>query len=87
MIPDNETQNYETLRDCLSELLIAKLSPQADKPKRKRAVKGRKNEIKPVSRPVPEDGSDAADLSETIEVRIASLGDVRGSPSLTGVDM
>lgn len=68
MIAADEVQNYETFRDCVSELLISKLSPSAEKPKRKRAVKGRKNEIKPVSRPAQEDSNDAADLSETIEV-------------------
>ena len=68
MIAESEVQNYEIFRDCVSELLIAKLSPSADTPKRKRLVKGRKNEIKPVSRAAAEDSSDAADLSETIEV-------------------
>ena len=68
MIAEDEIQNYENFRDCVSELLISKLSPAADRPKRKRMVKGRKNEIKPVSRPATDESGDAADLSETIEV-------------------
>jgi hypothetical protein len=70
MIPGDEIANYEDLRDCVSELLISKLSGTADK-KKKKASKGRKNEIKPVSK--PEQGQEdndalAADLGETIEV-------------------
>lgn len=69
MIPDDEIANYEAFRDCLSDLVISKLSPSADKAKKKRAVKGRKNEIKPVVRPAEEvAASDAADLGEFIDV-------------------
>lgn len=66
----SDAQNYETLRDCVSELLIAKLSPSENKQPRKRVVKGRKNEIKPVVRSTADDddNNDAADLSDTIEV-------------------
>lgn len=67
MLPDNEIQHYETFRDCVSELLISRLSPSAQKPQRKR-VKGRKNEIKPVITPASSEEDDAADLSDTIEV-------------------
>lgn len=70
MLADDEIQNYETFRDCVSELLISKLSPSAEQTKRKRAHKGRKNEIKPVSRPAVDESDEAADLSDTIEVRI-----------------
>lgn len=70
MIAEDETANYEDFRDCVSELLISRLSGTADK-KKKKATKGRKNEIKPVSRP-DQDQEDndalAADLGETIEV-------------------
>ena len=70
MIPEDEIANYEDFRDCVSELLISRLSGTADK-KKKKASKGRKNEIKPVIK--PEQGQEdndalAADLGETIEV-------------------
>jgi hypothetical protein len=70
MIPEDEIANYEDFRDCVSELLISRLSGTAEK-KKKKASKGRKNEIKPVSK--PEQGQEdndalAADLGETIEV-------------------
>ena len=72
MIPEDEVTNYEIFRDCVSELVISKLSRGADKHKRKRAVKGRKNEIKPVVRPVQEvEQTDAEELGEFIEVCIA----------------
>jgi len=70
MVPEDEIANYEDFRDCVSELLISRLSGTADK-KKKKASKGRKNEIKPVVK--PEQGQEdndalAADLGETIEV-------------------
>ena len=70
MIPEDEIANYEDFRDCVSELLISRLSGTAEK-KKKKVTKGRKNEIKPVSK--PEQGQEdndalAADLGETIEV-------------------
>ena len=70
MISEDEIANYEDLRDCVSELLISRLSGTAVK-KKKKASKGRKNEIKPVVK--PEQGQEdndalAADLGETIEV-------------------
>lgn len=70
MVADNEVENYENFRDCVSELLISRLSISGDKTKKKRAVKGRKNEIKPVSRPLQSEAEDAAELGETIEVCI-----------------
>lgn len=70
MIPEHEVANYEDFRDCVSELLISRLSISDSKAKKKRAVKGRKNEIKPVSRPVRSETEDAAELGETIEVRM-----------------
>ena len=75
MISEDEIANYEDFRDCLSELLISRLSGTADK-KKKKATKGRKNEIKPVSKPEQDqENSDAlvADLGETIEVCLNSL--------------
>lgn len=69
MLPDNEIANYENFRDCVSELVISKLSRTA-KTKKKRATKGRKNEIKPVViAPSKEDTEDdAAELGDFIEV-------------------
>lgn len=69
MIAEDEQANYENFRDCISELVISKLSPSADKAKKKRAVKGRKNEIKPVMRPAEQDESNGAeDLAEFVDV-------------------
>lgn len=73
MIPEHEVANYEDFRDCVSELLISRLSISDSKAKKKRAVKGRKNEIKPVSRPVRSETEDGAELGETIEVRIPNI--------------
>ncbi|KAL1303288.1 hypothetical protein AAFC00_006694 [Neodothiora populina] len=68
MIPDGEALNYETFRDCVSGFFIARLSPSADAPKRRREGKGRKNEIKPAVREAIKDSnSDSAELGETIE--------------------
>lgn len=65
MIPDAETDNYEAFRDCLSELVISKLSGSAEK---KRRIKGRKNEIKRVERPAEQEGaSDAEELGDFID--------------------
>lgn len=74
MIAEDEIANYEDFRDCVSELLISRLSGTADK-KKKKATKGRKNEIKPVSRPdqnQEDNDALAADLGETIEVCTSS---------------
>jgi len=66
MISETDTDNYETFRDCLSELIISKLSHSGEK---KRRVKGRKNEIKPVVKPVEdENASDAEELGDFIDV-------------------
>jgi hypothetical protein len=70
MIPEDEIANYEDFRDCVSELLISRLSGTADK-KKKKPTKGRKNEIKPVTKPEQgQEDNDAllADLGETTEV-------------------
>jgi len=66
MIDEDEVSNFETFRDCLSELVISK---SVDGGKKKRAVKGRKNEIKAVVKPVEDQREDEAqDLAEFIEV-------------------
>lgn len=68
MIPENEVSNFEVFKDCLSTSVISRLAP--DSGKKKRTIKGRKNEIKPVKRDATaeNDENDAADLSEFIEV-------------------
>jgi len=65
MIPEEEVANYEAFRDCLSELVLAKLSNTTEKRKR---VKGRKNEIKPVARPVESEDNAAEELGDFIDV-------------------
>ena len=68
MIPEDEQNNFETFRDCLSTVVIERLAPETAKPRKR--VKGRKNEIKPLVQ--PQDGengeTDASELSEFTEV-------------------
>lgn len=69
MVAGNESSGFDNFADCLSTTVIARLAP--DTSKRKRAVKGRKNEIKPVaSIPQPDGGElgDAGELSEFVQV-------------------
>jgi predicted choloylglycine hydrolase len=79
MIAQDEMSNYEDFRDCVSELLISRLSGTCSNTatKRKKATKGRKNEIKPVIRGPDEEKTEneslAADLGETIEVCVGYL--------------
>jgi hypothetical protein len=80
---DNATEssssaNYDILKDCLSTMIIEKLSPTNTRPSnnKKRQSKGRKNEIKPVERPKPteeEVESDVAELGEFTEVSFTNL--------------
>ncbi|KAF2211106.1 hypothetical protein CERZMDRAFT_44140 [Cercospora zeae-maydis SCOH1-5] len=68
MILDEQRDNFENFKDCLSTSVIQKLAPNSGKPTKK--IKGRKNEIKPVARVVASDGdieSDASELAEFIE--------------------
>ncbi|EMD00262.1 hypothetical protein BAUCODRAFT_572530 [Baudoinia panamericana UAMH 10762] len=70
MIHDNEVVSLDAFRDSLGTTVIAKLAPS--KGPRRRAVKGRKKEIKPVARVSngdgeDPDGSDAGELSDFIE--------------------
>lgn len=67
MIPEKESDNFEIFKDCLSTTIIQKLAPSGKRSKTKR-FKGRKNEIKPVMR--EDEGNDAAELGEFIEVRL-----------------
>lgn len=60
------TSNYEAFRECFSNVLIAKLCDTGEK--RKKAVKGRKNEIKPVRHEQPlDEGNDVSELADTID--------------------
>jgi hypothetical protein len=69
---DNDSSsNYDILKDCLSTLIIEKLSPQNTRPAKKRSSKGRKNEIKPVEQAPPTEAeveNDVAELGEFTEV-------------------
>jgi hypothetical protein len=70
MISANESSGLEAFRDALSGTVIARLTPETKK--REKAVKGRKNEIKPVVRDANGEGNgldDAAELSDFVEVR------------------
>lgn len=70
MIPEEESTNFDIFKDCLSTSVISRLAP--DSGKKKRASKGRKNEIKPVAKVASAEGSvgsDAVELAEFIEVR------------------
>jgi len=76
MPPDDVEANYATFRDCLSSLVLQSLAVPINKPSRKRKVRGRKNEIKPVGQKEGEDGGggqDAEELSDFIEVGWISL--------------
>jgi len=68
---DNGLENLLVFQDCLSTSLIERLAPSSAR-NAKRRVKRRRNEIKPVSLPV-EPESDAADLSDFIEVIVLVL--------------
>ncbi|GAB7361374.1 hypothetical protein MBLNU230_g1429t1 [Neophaeotheca triangularis] len=71
MIPDDENNNFDIFRDCLSTAIIEKLAPVNSKPSsRKRGGKGRKNEIKPAAPVVSaeeQQENDAAELADFIE--------------------
>nr|POE98271.1 uncharacterized protein yisb [Quercus suber] len=71
MIPASESANFKIFRDSLSTLVIGRLAPSSSSQgaTKKRAVKGRKNEIKPVVRTQEETGEEqGAELSEFVEV-------------------
>ncbi|KAK5113502.1 hypothetical protein LTR62_003371 [Meristemomyces frigidus] len=69
MITDNELATFEAFQDNLSTTVIARLSPTSGKGARKKAIKGRKNEIKPVTRVADNGEGDAAELEDFIEAR------------------
>ncbi|WPH04299.1 Hypothetical protein R9X50_00718800 [Acrodontium crateriforme] len=70
MIAQNEASSFELFRESLSTTVIERLAPRSTTVK-KRGVKGRKNEIKPVVQSVQkqeeEQRNDAEELSEFIE--------------------
>lgn len=74
MLPVSEVPNFDIFRDSLATLLLQCLGPASTsgagkEAGKKRSSKGRKNEIKPVSRePKMEDDGKGAELSEFVEV-------------------
>ena len=70
MIGEDEGENAEVFRDCLSATLIEKLAPSTIPKPKKRAAKGRKNES--ISRAtltsVEDVPNDAAELTDFVEV-------------------
>lgn len=67
MIATDELDNFEVFRDCLSTSVIARLVPASTKSSKKRASRGRKNEVKPVAKCEDERENDVTELSEFIE--------------------
>lgn len=78
MIPEDEVPNFEVFKDCLSTSVISRLAPESGK--KKRTIKGRKNEIKPVASEVAarSDDNDAAELADFIEVGESDLRSLDG---------
>lgn len=73
-IATDSSGNYDILKDCLSTMIIEKLSPTDTRPSKKRNSKGRKNAIKPVERPAPTEAemeSDVAELGDFTEVSLS----------------
>jgi hypothetical protein len=69
----SSADNYDILKDCLSTMIIEKLTPSSARPVKKRTSKGRKNEIKPVERPPPSEvevENDVAELGDFTEVSL-----------------
>jgi hypothetical protein len=75
MVPESGSSNFQTFRDCISTSIIEKLAPDNGQKGggKKRKVKGRKNEIKPVMRTVEDQEAEAAraaeEVGEFVEVR------------------
>jgi hypothetical protein len=69
MIPESEQTNYETLRDCVSNAIISKLSIEPKKARRR----ARASKSKAVSKTEQEEstefgGNDAEELGDFIDV-------------------
>ena len=72
-VATDSSGNYDILKDCLSTMIIEKLSPTGTRPSKKRNTKGRKNAIKPVEKPTPTEAeveSDVAELGDFTEVSL-----------------
>ncbi|KAK5125194.1 hypothetical protein LTR85_000870 [Meristemomyces frigidus] len=67
MISEEEAASFEAFADGLSTTVIARLAPDGGKGTKKRAVKGRKNEIKPVAKVAQSNGDDIGDAAELSE--------------------
>ena len=71
MLANDKTDNLVVFRDCLGTALIEKFAPTNEKMPKKRAGKGRQNEIKPISKVGPgqdDQSNNTAELSDFIEV-------------------
>ena len=70
MTGEDEAQNSEVFRDCLSATLIEKLAPSIPTKPKKRGAKGRKNESGsgPTLIQVEDAPNDAAELTDFVEV-------------------
>jgi hypothetical protein len=79
MISESEQTNYETLRDCLSNAIISKLSIEPKKERRR--AKGRKskdNRSDDLLKGSPGfGGNDAEELGDFIDVRFMLLSEKR----------
>lgn len=66
---EQDTANFGTFKDCLLTTIIQRLAPNGSgKASTKRRVKGRKTEIKPVTRVEDDRQEDAAELEDFVEV-------------------
>jgi hypothetical protein len=79
MIPENEQENYETFRDCLSNAIIQRIASEPPKRERRRA-KGRKHETARNNSSAAKvestnafGGNDAEELGEFIDVQTSHL--------------
>lgn len=76
MVAENELDNFDTFRNCLSTVVIAKLCPSPSKSRKKRVVKGRKHEDNPLvvaSFNDDDQATDANDLGDFVEVSRQTL--------------
>ncbi|KAK4990687.1 hypothetical protein LTR50_002387 [Elasticomyces elasticus] len=83
MIQNEEQENFGIFRECLSGLLVSRLAASPDKTSRRKAVKGRKNNIKPVVElREQQEANDAAELADfmdylAVEIFTALPADLR----------
>lgn len=63
------SNNFATFRDCLSDPVIRKLAAKPQKVQKKKKASRRKSDTPTEIAGVSEDGNDAEDLAEFIDVR------------------